>query len=621
MREGTWTLRPCPRRDVVALAKALEVSETTAGVLVRRGYGDPGEARAFLSAERPDHDPLLLGDMAQACAAVRGAIEAGRRICVHGDYDVDGICATALAVLVLRDLGEEVDWHLPSRFEEGYGVARETLARFAAEGCGLLLTVDCGITAVEEIAEAKAAGLQVVVTDHHRPGDALPDCPVVATRPSEYPFPELCGTGVVFKLAQALGAAESAEKHLDLVALATVADVVPLLDENRALVVAGLRRLARTSKPGLRALMRAAHVDPATVDAGAIAFRLAPRINAAGRLGHPGAALDLLLTEDSAEAERLAGELETLNRERQIVEDRIVREAIEQVEEWPEAKRRARGYVLAGAEWHRGVIGIVASRLVERFHRPVVLIAGAEEEWTGSGRSISAFDLHEALAACSGVLTRFGGHRAAAGLSLKPENLDEFARLFAKHADGALEDGHLVPTLRVDAVVDGRELTLGLCEELERLAPFGLGNPGVTLLAVGCELSELGAVGDGKHLKLAVSANGARSGAIAFGQGGQLDRYRRVGRYDVAFRLVANSWNGTVAPQLQVKRIFETPDGYEGLRARLAREWRLDPSARSADAQAIFAELGLDADPDGRRHLVESQTFCELLHEPVPLAA
>src|ERR671919_675281 len=322
MREGTWTLRPCPRRDVVALAKALEVSETTAGVLVRRGYGDPGEARAFLSAERPDHDPLLLGDMAQACAAVRGAIEAGRRICVHGDYDVDGICATALAVLVLRDLGAEVDWHLPSRFEEGYGVARETLARFAAEGCGLLLTVDCGITAVEEIAEAKAAGLQVVVTDHHRPGDALPDCPVVATRPSEYPFPELCGTGVVFKLAQALGV--DASRHLDLVALATIADVVPLVDENRALAIAGLRALARTAKPGLRALMQSAGVDPAAVDAGAVGFRLAPRLNAAGRLGHPREALELLLTDDEAEARRLAASLEELNRERQAVEGRIL---------------------------------------------------------------------------------------------------------------------------------------------------------------------------------------------------------------------------------------------------------------------------------------------------------
>src|ERR687892_108687 len=306
MHEGTWTLRPCPRRDVIALAKALEVSETTAGVLVRRGYGDPDEARAFLSAERPDHDPLLLGDMEEACAAVRSAIEAGRRICVHGDYDVDGICATALAVLVLRDLGAEVDWHLPSRFEEGYGVARETLARFAAEGCGLLLTVDCGITAVEEIAEAKAAGLEVVVTDHHRLGEALPDCPVVATRPSEYPFPELCGTGVVLKLLEALEA-EGLERHLDLVALATVADVVPLVDENRALVAAGMRRLPRTGKPGLRALMRAAGVDPAAVDTGAIAFRLAPRINAAGRLGHPGAALGLLLPDDDAEARRLPG--------------------------------------------------------------------------------------------------------------------------------------------------------------------------------------------------------------------------------------------------------------------------------------------------------------------------
>jgi single-stranded-DNA-specific exonuclease len=367
--------------------------------------------------------------------------------------------------------------------------------------------------------------------------------------------------------------------------------------------------------------MRAAHLDPATVDAGAIAFRLAPRINAAGRLGHPQAALDLLLTEDSAEAERLAAELETLNRERQMVEDRILREALAQVDEWPEAKRRQRGYVLAGEEWHRGVIGIVASRLVERFHRPVVLVAGAEEEWTGSGRSIPAFDLHEALAACAGVLERFGGHRAAAGLSIRPDKLDEFARLFADHAESELEEDDLAPVLRVDAVVDGRELTLELCEELERLAPFGLGNPGVTLLAVACELSELGAVGEGKHLKLAVSADGARSGAIAFGQGAQLDRYRRVGRYDVAFRLAANSWNGTVAPQLIVKRMFETPDGYYDLRARLAREWRLGPDAWSPEARAIFAELGLEEDFEGRRHLVESPAFLAVLREPIPLAA
>jgi single-stranded-DNA-specific exonuclease len=619
MHEGTWRLSPCPRREVAALAQALDLSETTASVLVRRGYGDPETARSFLAAAIPVHDPLLLGDMEDACAVLRNAIADGRRICVHGDYDVDGICATALAVSVLRELGAEVDWHLPSRFEEGYGVSTETLARLAEGDCGLLLTVDCGITAVEEIEEAKRLGLQVIITDHHRPAEALPDCPVVATRPSEYPFPELCGTGVVFKLAQALGV-EKLDRHLDLVAVATVADVVPLVDENRGLVAAGLKRLARTTKPGLRALMEAARVDPATIDAGAIGFRLAPRINAAGRLGHPRAALDLLLTEDPKEARRLGAELEDLNRDRQAVEDRILREAIAQVEEWPETKRRQRGYVVAGEDWHRGVIGIVASRLVERFHRPVVLIAGGEE-WTGSGRSISAFDLHGALAACAEHLERWGGHRAAAGLSIRPQHVDAFAKAFAAHSGSVLSDEDLVPSVPIDAVVRGTELNLMLCEELEQLAPFGLGNPGVTLLAVGCELSELGAVGDGKHLKLAVTADGARSGAIAFGQGAQLDRYRRPLRYDVAFKLQANAWNGTVAPQLVVRRIFDTPDRYEELRAWLTEQWRAAPAARSPEATAIFAELGLADDAQGRRHLVDSPTFLAVLREPLALAA
>jgi single-stranded-DNA-specific exonuclease len=277
--------------------------------------------------------------------------------------------------------------------------------------------------------------------------------------------------------------------------------------------------------------------------------------------------------------------------------------------------------VVAGEEWHRGVIGIVASRLVERFHRPVVLIAGSEEEWTGSGRSIPAFDLHGALAACSGHLGRWGGHRAAAGLSIRPENVESFAEAFATHADSVLEEADLIPLVHVDAVVRGTELTLGLCEELEALAPFGLGNPGVTLLAVGCELSELGAVGDGKHLKLAVSVDGARSGAIAFGRGPQLDRYRRPLHYDVAFKLQANRWNGTVAPQLVVRQIFDTPDRYRELRAWLADEWRKEPRERSTDATAIFAELGLVDDAEGRRHLVESETFLAFLREPLPLAA
>ncbi len=574
--------------------------------------------------ELPPHDPFLLGDMRVACERIRAAVAEGRRICVHGDYDVDGIAATTLAVLLLRELGAEVDWHLPSRFDEGYGVRSETLGRLADEGCGLVLTVDCGITAVAEVAEAKARGLEVIVTDHHRPGDTLPDCPIVATRPSEYPFPELCGTGVVYKLGQALFGVDSEipKRHLDLVALATIADVVPLLDENRSMAIAGLRALARTQKIGLQALMRVAGVDPAAIDAGAVGFRLGPRINAAGRLGHPRAALELLLTEDADDARRLADSLEELNRDRQAVEGRIVREAIAQVESWPEEQRARRAYVVAGEDWHEGVIGIVASRLVERFNRPVVLIAGGEGDWKGSGRSIPSFDLHGGLAACSPLLGRWGGHRAAAGLSIKPENVAAFAAQLADHAAELLLEDDLRPVTHIDAVVPrGRRLTLELCAELARLAPFGLGNPAVTLLAAGCELGELATVGEGKHLRFRVRRDGADAGsAIAFGLGTHLDNYGRGGRWDVAFRLEENRWNGTVSPQLVVRRIFGADVRYDELRDWLVAEFRKPAEARSAEATAVFAELEVAEAGLGRRHLLESERFRALLErEPVQL--
>src|SRR4051794_1981791 len=597
MQQGTWTIRPCPHRTSSLLAQQLGISEITASVLVRRGYSDPEDAQAFLAGEQPLHDPFLLGDMHAAVERVRAAIAAGSRICVHGDYDADGICATALAVLVLREAGADVEWHLPSRFEEGYGVSAATLERLADEGCGLVLTVDCGITAVDEVAAARARGLDVIVTDHHRPAETLPDCPIRATRPSSWPFPGLCGVGVVFKLGQALLGADAPElrRHLDLVALATIADVVQLVGENRSLAIAGLRALARTQKPGLQALLRVARVDPATVDAGAVGFRLAPRINAAGRLGHPAAALELLLTDDRQEAARLADRLEELNRDRQAVEERILRAAVQQVDSWPEPRKRRPAYVLWGEDWHEGVIGIVASRLVERYNRPVVLIAGTDGLWKGSGRSIPSFDLHGALGACARHLERFGGHRAAAGLTILPERIEAFADAFAAQAEGTLAPDDLVPTTVVDAVLPrGTKLTLDLCQELRRLAPFGLGNPDVMLLAPACELTEPATVGDGKHLRFRVRREGVDAGgAIAFGLGAQLDRYRRVGNYDVAFRLQENHWNGTVAPQLVVRRIFDGDDGFEELYAWLRDQWAAE--RRSSEAEEIFAELELEA--------------------------
>jgi single-stranded-DNA-specific exonuclease len=626
---GVWTIASLDAARAERLVGELGVSEVTASVLVRRGYEDPDDARRFLAADLPGHDPLLLGDMAVAVGQIREAVSKGKKICVHGDYDVDGICATALAVLVLRELGADVSWHLPSRFEEGYGVSSDTLERLTDEGVGLMLTVDCGITAVEEVAAARSRGLEVIVTDHHRPGDDVPDCPIVATRPSDYPFPELCGTGVVRKLGEALLGPEhpALRKHLDLVALATIADVVPLVDENRALATAGLRALAGTRRPGLQALMRSARVDPAAVDAGAVGFRLAPRINAAGRLCRPDIALELILTEDAERAKQLALELEDLNRERQAIEDRILREAMEMVESMPEPERRHRGYVLWREDWHEGVIGIVASRLVERFHRPVVLVAGGgvggEDRWKGSGRSIPGFDLHGALAACAEHLSRFGGHRAAAGLSIDPARLEPFSEAFAAHANAALSEEELWPVTVVDAAVSAGDLTLELAQELERLAPFGLGNPDVTLLVPACRAIEPTRVGDGKHLRFRVRQHDQDAGtAIAFGQGSQIDRLRADMSFDVACRLKENRWNGTVAPQLVIRKVFDTPETYEALRAELVRVWK-DEHAWTPEAKRIFSELGLDR-MHGRRkkELLESETFRELLErEALPRAA
>src|SRR5262249_22913674 len=308
-------------------------------------------------------------------------------------------------------------------------------------------------------------------------------------------------------------------------------------------------------------------------------------------------------------------------RDRQTVEERMLREAIEEIESWPEAKQRRRGYVLARDEWHEGVIGIVASRLVERYHRPVVLIAGGGREGKGSGRSTGSFDLHGGLAACSDELVRFGGHRAAAGLSIEPARVEAFASAFAAHADANLPEEQLRPRTVVDALVHGSELTLDLCTELARLAPFGLGKPGVTLLVAGCELRDVAAVGDGKHLRFRVK-DGARDAgsAIAFGFGRQFDRFRQESAFDVAFRLEENRWNGTVAPQLVVRRVFDAEPRYRELRDWLARLWRQGREAWPPEATTIFAELELGEGESGRRHLLESPTFRRLLEAPPSFA-
>ena len=424
---------PYPFAAALRLRHELGVSHPLAQVLVRRGLGEPDRARAFLAAEER-HPPAAFAGMAPAVELVLGHVRAGSRITVHGDYDVDGVCSTAVLVRCLQRLGASVDWFLPSRLDDGYGLSSATVQALAGRGTRLLVTVDCGVTAVEEVAAARAAGMDVLVTDHHQPraDGRLPDAPLVHPRLGGYPCPDLCAAAVAAKLAEALEAEAGfdpqagAALDLDLVALATVADCVPLVGENRRLVREGLAALAATTKPGLRALMRVAQLDPGGLDAHAVSFRLAPRINAAGRLQRADAGLELVLTQDEQRAEAVAGELDEANARRRDVETRILFAAESQVSKRPDRP----AYVLWGEDWHPGVIGIVASRIAERHHRPTVLVAVDGDRGTGSGRSIPGFDLLGGLTACAEHLARHGGHRAAAGLELERRRLEGFAAAF-----------------------------------------------------------------------------------------------------------------------------------------------------------------------------------------------
>ena len=595
------------------LEDALGVSAVVAQVLVRRGFADPRAARAFLAAEE-EHPLDAFGGLREAAARILGHVEAGARITVHGDYDADGVCSTAVLVRALRTLGADVGWYLPSRLEDGYGLARATVERLAAQGTRLLITADCAITAVDEVAAARAAGLDVVVTDHHAPraDGRLPDAPIVHPALGGYPCPELCATAVTYQLARALLEAAgldaaAADEDLDLVAIATVCDVVPLRGENRRLVRAGLRALARTRKPGLQALMEIARVDPGALDASALGFRLGPRLNAAGRLQRADAGLELLLTDDPARARAVALELDAVNAERRDVETRIRFEAEALVAEAPPG---AAAYVLASEGWHPGVIGIVAARIAERHHRPAVLIALDGEQGTGSGRSIPAFDLLAGLEAGAGELLRHGGHRAAAGLTIARDRVDAFRAAFTAHAAAVLTPADLVPTQRVDAVVAGDALGLGLAEELERLAPFGAGNPEPALLVPAARLADPRPMGEGRHVSFALAAGGARSRCVAFGAGSRLPAAEDE-PVDAAVRLEANRYNGAVEPRLvlrcvrpctpaPVEVIGEPASFAAGLLAELDRTLvppAPAPAAPSSPAAAAAAVLASGAQP------------------------
>jgi single-stranded-DNA-specific exonuclease len=556
----------------------LGLSEPVAIALVRRGYRTPEEARCFLAADEW-HEPDEFAAMPAVLERVLAAVEDGRRIAVHGDFDVDGVCATTILVSALRELGAACDWLIPDRIADGYGLSAENVRKLAERGTGLIVTADCGITAVNEVALAGELGMEVVVTDHHQAGDELPDCPILHPGLDEgYPFAELCGTAVAWKLATALrGAAgtgspkrsagaslecfgdpvpaASHDTDLDLVALATVADLVPLVGENRTLVKRGLEEVRRARRPGVRALIAAAKCEPTRLDEGDLAFRLAPRINAAGRLYRADAGVELFLTEDETRAAEIAHELSRANGERRAAEREVANEAEAALRDLPDELREASGLVVAGEGWHPGVIGIVASRLVERYHRPVVVISlEADGSGRGSGRSIPGFDLLAGLGACSGFLGSFGGHKAAAGLELKAGQLAAFRGAFAAHANSVLGPEDLKRTERIDAIVGGASLGLDLAEELKQLAPFGMGNPGVRLLVPSARVRDVRTMGEGKHARFSLHSGSHKALGVAFGRPslgvGEDDPV------DVAVRLEVNHWNGAVAPQVVLGEVY-----------------------------------------------------------------
>jgi single-stranded-DNA-specific exonuclease len=574
-----YTAEPYSYADVQAVAGGLQVSEPVAVTLVRRGYRTPEEARAFLAADE-SHPPQAFASMATAVEQVLAAVRERRRITVHGDFDVDGVCATALMVSTLRELGAECDWLIPDRIGDGYGLSAANVELLAERGTSLLLTVDCGVTAVAEAARAKQLGMEVIITDHHQGGEELPDCTLLHPALDGYPFEHLCGTGVAWKLACALreeagfpgptskvgpgnpasepGARVDPDvrRDLDLVALATVADVVPLVGENRALVKKGLAEMRRLRRPGLRALIAAAKCEPSRLDESDLGFRLAPRINAAGRLYRADAGVELMLTQDDARAEEIAIELSKANAERRAPEREVAAAAEAALGELPEDLREARGLVVAGEGWHPGVIGIVASRLVERHHRPVVVISlDAAGEGRGSGRSIPGFDLHAALQTCSEHLLGFGGHRAAAGLSLRAEDLDAFRAAFAAHANAMLSPEDLRRTEQVDAMVGGVGIGLELAEELGQLAPFGMGNPGVRLMVPSAKVADVRTMGEeGKHARFSLHSGGHRALGVAFGRSSLgVEEDEPV---DATVRLEVNHWNGAVEPRVVLREVY-----------------------------------------------------------------
>ncbi len=574
MKEKLWHISPrISNENIEKISKTLGISFPIAFLLHERGYKTPEEASAFIRLEDElFHDPFLMKDMDKAAGRIVYAIEKGEKTVIYGDYDVDGVTSVCLLCLYLREKGLDVSYYIPNRVGEGYGVNKEAIKKLYDNGNSLIVTVDTGITAIDEAAYASEIGCDMVITDHHQCREEIPDAVAVINprrQDCSYPFKELAGVGVAFKLVCAVeyilrknrGETEGFLSHvcknyIDLVALGTVADVMPLTDENRLIVSMGISMMERSPRPGITALLDAADGGKnkkRKISSSVIGFTVAPRINAAGRMSSASKAAELFLCQSPSESQRIAAELCEINTERQLEENRIVSSLKSRIEE--SINNNLPVIVLDDDGWNHGVIGIVSSRITEKYGRPSILISFENDVGKGSGRSVHGMNLVEALSYCSSLLTKYGGHELAAGLTVSRENLEAFKEKINEYAVTKLGSGQVQAKLDVDLELYPEEISLCLASELDLLEPFGTANPTPTFCTLGLKVIEISEMGQGKHTKLLLERDGRRFPALMFGTGADELSFAKGDTVDIAFRLGVNEFRGVRSEQIMVKDV------------------------------------------------------------------
>lgn len=557
-----WRIAEMSEERVKQLAEETGLSPLLAKLLLIRGIEDADSVQHFLH-DRAEalHDPYQLAGMKEAVERIQKALENQEKMWIYGDYDADGVSSTSLLVHLFRQLNANFDYYIPHRANEGYGLNNGAIDLAKEQGVTLIVTVDTGISAVEQVAYAKELGIDVVVTDHHEPPEVLPEAYTLVNPKlpyCPYPFKGLAGVGVALKLAHAL-LGEVPHHLIELAAIGTIADLMPLMGENRIIVREALTRMQHSAYPGIRALMAVGNIEPSSITSTNVAFSMAPRINASGRLEHAGIAVELLTTDDDHTAMELAGELDRLNKERQKIVEAMVKEAeqqltekIEQLGEIPEV------IVLSNPSWNVGVIGIVASKIVERYYRPTFILGIDTEsgKCKGSARSIDGFDLYEAMTEIQDVFEHYGGHTAAAGMTVKQEKLSELERRLNELAKRELTEEHFIPCTDVDASCELQEISLKTIEELSLLEPYGMGNSSPRVLIHSAEVAETRTMGkESQHLKIMLKQNRATIDAVAFHKGALSERIASQVKVEVLGELSINEWNGSRKPQLMLQDI------------------------------------------------------------------